>query len=135
MNLDIFYVFSISILDSLFPGIHAVGLTDVTFQVEGTIAFSNDRSTWPTDASGHVKECLTFSNFDNVVFTSTGGCIIPWFCGVVCSTRSFHMQDVAPLMVTDRSGGELSISPFTERIALASFCWRIRRTFWWRTCC
>lgn len=53
-------------------GIVADDLKHVTFQVDGTMLFSDDRDTWPTDASGHVLECMTFTNIQNVTFTSSG---------------------------------------------------------------
>jgi hypothetical protein len=57
---------------SLIGGIKAVGLKDVTFQIEGTIAFTNDRETWPKKADGSVEECIYLEQIENVVFTSRG---------------------------------------------------------------
>lgn len=38
----------------------------------GTLNFTSDRDTWPTDADGHVLECILLENIENVVFTSSG---------------------------------------------------------------
>lgn len=53
-------------------GIVANNLKHVTFQLDGTLLFSDDRDTWPTDDNGSVLECMTFNNIENVTFTSSG---------------------------------------------------------------
>jgi hypothetical protein len=53
-------------------GIQTSGLKDVTIQIDGTLKFMDDRSTWPTDASGHVLECILMTHLQNVLFTSSG---------------------------------------------------------------
>lgn len=56
----------------LLGGIRAVGVMNVTIQIDGTLSFSDDRETWPVDASGGVLPCLRFDDIENVVFTSSG---------------------------------------------------------------
>jgi hypothetical protein len=56
----------------LLGGISVHGVHDAVIQIDGTLAFSNTRATWPTDAKGHVLECLTLDSFRNVTFTSGG---------------------------------------------------------------
>jgi len=53
-------------------GIRAYDLQSVTFQIDGTIVFSNNMDEWPRESSGDVFECLHFFNLDNVTFTSSG---------------------------------------------------------------
>eukprot|EP00331_Platyophrya_macrostoma_P008488 CAMPEP_0176430566 /NCGR_PEP_ID=MMETSP0127-20121128/14325_1 /TAXON_ID=938130 /ORGANISM="Platyophrya macrostoma, Strain WH" /LENGTH=371 /DNA_ID=CAMNT_0017812471 /DNA_START=209 /DNA_END=1324 /DNA_ORIENTATION=- len=53
-------------------GIYVVGLKNITFQIEGTIRFDSNRNTWPTDASGKVRECIYMKDIENVIFTSSG---------------------------------------------------------------
>lgn len=43
-------------------GIKAANLTGVIFQIDGTIAFSDDIDNWPTYANGQVNY---FSNLNN----------------------------------------------------------------------
>ena len=57
---------------SLVGGILASGLKNVTFQIEGTLSFTNDRETWPVDASGKVLECIQLENISDIIFTSSG---------------------------------------------------------------
>lgn len=53
-------------------GIKADGLYNLTFILDGTIAFVNDRETWPKTANGSVEECIMLTNIEKIVFTSTG---------------------------------------------------------------
>jgi len=55
----------------LMGGIKAWNLESVTFQLDGTIVFSNNIEEWPREANDKVLECLHFSNFHNVTFTSS----------------------------------------------------------------
>lgn len=52
-------------------GIKADGMSDVVWQIDGTIKFVDDRETWPTDENGDVEECIYLSNVTNVLFTSS----------------------------------------------------------------
>lgn len=51
-------------------GIKAEGMSDVTWQIDGTIKFVDDRDTWPKKENGDVEECIYMSNISNVIFTS-----------------------------------------------------------------
>ncbi len=53
-------------------GIKAKDLFNVTFLIDGTIKFTDDRDEWPTDESGHVLECIELTNIENVIFSSRG---------------------------------------------------------------
>eukprot|EP01031_Cornospumella_fuschlensis_P051468 gene51468-62939_t len=53
-------------------GIKAEKLYNVTFQIDGTIAFTNDRDSWPKKADGSVEECIYLTDIEKVVFTSSG---------------------------------------------------------------
>lgn len=53
-------------------GIKADGLYNVTLQVDGTVAFVNDRTAWPKKDDGSVEECIYLTNIEKVVFTSSG---------------------------------------------------------------
>jgi len=59
-------------------GIKVSNLTDVIFQLDGSLVFSNDMKQWPRDAPtkesphGRVHECIEFSGLHNVTFTSSG---------------------------------------------------------------
>ncbi|RYH29912.1 hypothetical protein EON65_06860 [archaeon] len=53
-------------------GIKAEKLYNVTFQIDGTIAFVNDRASWPKKADGFVEECIYLTDIEKVVFTSSG---------------------------------------------------------------
>jgi hypothetical protein len=53
-------------------GITASGLSKVTIQIDGTLSFTNDRDSWPTDENGNVLECIYLENIEDVIFTSTG---------------------------------------------------------------
>mmetsp|Transcript_7424 Transcript_7424/g.11072 ORF Transcript_7424/g.11072 Transcript_7424/m.11072 type:complete len:421 (-) Transcript_7424:934-2196(-) len=57
---------------TLIGGITASGLNNVTFQIDGTLSFSDDRATWPTNENGDVMECIYLENISNVIFTSSG---------------------------------------------------------------
>ena len=46
---------------------------DVTFDIQGTLSFSDDRVQWPrTQDTGHVLEAIQFSYLQDVTFTSSG---------------------------------------------------------------
>ena len=51
-------------------GIKARGLSDITFQIDGTVKFVDDRASWPTNQDGHVEECIYMENLSNILFTS-----------------------------------------------------------------
>jgi hypothetical protein len=53
-------------------GMKASGLKGVTFKIEGTISFVNDRETWPKNANGDVEECIYLEDVEDIVFTSSG---------------------------------------------------------------
>jgi len=53
-------------------GIKAAELRDIIIQIDGTIIFSEDMDSWPTDAQGNVFECFFFDRIVNVTFTSSG---------------------------------------------------------------
>eukprot|EP00041_Stephanoeca_diplocostata_P026189 m.699775 g.699775 ORF g.699775 m.699775 type:complete len:429 (-) comp22906_c0_seq19:2120-3406(-) len=53
-------------------GIQAANIESVAIQLDGTLYFSNNIKEWPRSGSGHVHECLFFSNITNVTFTSSG---------------------------------------------------------------
>lgn len=56
----------------LVGGITVAGLRNVTFQIDGTLMFTNDRKTWPRRSdTGRVLDCLQFVDIENVRFTST----------------------------------------------------------------
>ena len=57
---------------ALIGGISNSGLNNVTFLIDGTLIFSDDRSTWPTNENGDVLECIYLENISNIKFTSTG---------------------------------------------------------------
>jgi hypothetical protein len=52
-------------------GIVGSDFTDVTFQFEGTLMFSDDLDEWPRNADGDVFECFHLTNVDQVTFTSS----------------------------------------------------------------
>lgn len=51
----------------------SVPLYKITFQLDGTLRYSQNREAWPRDANNKVLECLHFSYLEDVVFTSGGG--------------------------------------------------------------
>lgn len=53
-------------------GVSASGLTGVTLQIDGTLAFSNNQKAWPRNPDGSVLECISLSNLVNVTLTSSG---------------------------------------------------------------
>lgn len=53
-------------------GIKAAGIHDFVLQIDGTIAFDNNRDTFPKNANGDVEECIYLEDIYNVKFTSTG---------------------------------------------------------------
>lgn len=91
----------------LMGGIQAFGLKDVTFQLDGTLVFSNNMKEWPRDAKGHVYECLHFINLHNVTFTSSGkgtldGQGAVWW-GFPLIGYLLHQENRPRLMVVDDS--------------------------------
>jgi len=52
-------------------GIQADGLKDVVIRIEGTIEYSDDMKQWPRRQDDSVLECLSFTNAENVTFTSS----------------------------------------------------------------
>jgi len=56
----------------LMGGIRAYNLTSITFQLDGTIVFSDNMDQWPRESSGDVFECIHFFWAQNVTFTSSG---------------------------------------------------------------
>lgn len=48
------------------------GISNVTVKIDGTISFSDDRETWPTNSNGDVEECMYFENIQDIIFTSSG---------------------------------------------------------------
>jgi hypothetical protein len=57
---------------TMIGGIKAGHFSDVVFQIDGTIRFTDDRDTWPKKSNGDVEECIYFEYIENIVFTSTG---------------------------------------------------------------
>eukprot|EP01035_Chromulina_nebulosa_P018039 gene18039-23681_t len=53
-------------------GINASNLFNVTFIIDGTLFFSDDRQSWPNNNEGRVLDCITFVNITSVTFTSNG---------------------------------------------------------------
>lgn len=53
-------------------GIKADGLRNVTFRIDGTLSFNDDRETWPVKENGDVEECILLTNIEDIVFTSSG---------------------------------------------------------------
>ena len=51
-------------------------MNNVKIIIDGTMSFSNDRETWPTNENGNVLECMYFENIENVTFTSSGKGVI-----------------------------------------------------------
>ena len=57
---------------SITGGIKAAGLRNITFQIDGTLSFSDDRETWPVKDNGDVEECILFTDIEDIKFTSSG---------------------------------------------------------------
>ena len=55
----------------LMGGIMGSGLSDVTFQFEGTLIFSDSEKEWPRRADGSVLECIYLQGMTRATFTST----------------------------------------------------------------
>lgn len=56
----------------LMGGINARGLVNFTFQIDGTLKFSDDQTVWPRNPKDHrVLECFYFEQLDTVHFTSS----------------------------------------------------------------
>eukprot|EP01032_Pedospumella_encystans_P026535 gene26535-29981_t len=53
-------------------GIKADGLRNITFRIDGTLSFNDDRETWPVKENGDVEECILFTNIEDIIFTSSG---------------------------------------------------------------
>jgi hypothetical protein len=53
-------------------GIKARGLKGITWKIDGTISFDNDRATWPVNEKGHVEECIYMEDIENFTITSSG---------------------------------------------------------------
>ena len=53
-------------------GITASKIESVTFQIDGTVVFSDNMADWPRQGNGRVLHCIHFHNFTNVTFTSSG---------------------------------------------------------------
>merc|ERR1719348_1590510 len=53
-------------------GIKAANLNSVTFQLDGTLVFSDNMDDWPRYESGKVLNCLAFDYCQNITFTSSG---------------------------------------------------------------
>jgi hypothetical protein len=53
-------------------GIYATGLRNITFMIDGTLSFDNNRDYWPTFENGDVMECINLSDIEDIVFTSSG---------------------------------------------------------------
>lgn len=53
-------------------GVTSSGLRNVTIQIDGTLKFNDDRSTWPKNSDGGVYPCMHFSDAEGVTFTSSG---------------------------------------------------------------
>jgi hypothetical protein len=51
----------------------SVPLYKITFQLDGTLRYSQNREAWPRDSNNKVLECLQFSYLEDAVFTSSGG--------------------------------------------------------------
>lgn len=56
----------------LIGGIYASGLKNITLLIDGTLSFSDDRTTWPVNEHGDVLECIYLEYISDVIFTSTG---------------------------------------------------------------
>ena len=46
--------------------------SNITITIDGTILFSNDRSTWPKKKNGDVMECIEIYNLKDSILTSNG---------------------------------------------------------------
>lgn len=46
-------------------------LSDIVLQIDGTLSFSANRTTWPLQHNGEVCECILLTNVDNVLITSS----------------------------------------------------------------
>lgn len=57
---------------SMIGGIVASGLKNVTFLIDGTLSFSDDRETWPKNSGGGVMEAIDLYQIEDIVFTSSG---------------------------------------------------------------
>eukprot|EP00040_Diaphanoeca_grandis_P018857 m.99295 g.99295 ORF g.99295 m.99295 type:complete len:504 (-) comp27142_c2_seq1:85-1596(-) len=54
----------------LYGGIMASDLSNITFQIDGTLSFGNDRNEWPSDVNRKVLESFQFTNFTDLLITS-----------------------------------------------------------------
>ena len=67
---DLFYIKNKTY--HLIGGIIASDIHDVIIKIDGTLLFSDERETWPTDENGEVLEAIMLYKIKNVVFTSSG---------------------------------------------------------------
>ena len=67
---DLFYIKNKTY--HLIGGIIASDIHDVIIKIDGTLLFSDERETWPTDKNGEVLEAIMLYKIKNVVFTSSG---------------------------------------------------------------
>jgi hypothetical protein len=86
-------------------GMKATKLLNVTIQIDGTLAFINDRASWPKKDNGDVEECILLTDIERVVFTSSGRGIIDgngtaWW-GAIKFLK--HMEDRPRLLHVIRS--------------------------------
>eukprot|EP00056_Hartaetosiga_gracilis_P006791 m.100842 g.100842 ORF g.100842 m.100842 type:complete len:448 (-) comp12559_c0_seq1:1399-2742(-) len=56
----------------LIGGIQVFHLKHVTFQIDGTFAYTNNQTAWPRHGDGHVYDCMRFNSCHNITFTSSG---------------------------------------------------------------
>ncbi len=54
----------------LIGGIYAKNIQSATIQIDGELHYTDNRTAWPTDSNGHVKECMYFEELNNVTFMS-----------------------------------------------------------------
>lgn len=106
---------------------------DVTFDIQGTLSFSDDRVQWPrTQDTGHVLEAIQFSYLQDVTFTSSGspdnrgtlnGNGAVWWGAI----NFLHHQEDRPRLISVSK----SQNVLFERILLKdSAFW----TFWFQNC-
>ena len=62
---DLFYIKNKTY--HLIGGIIASDIHDVVVKIDGTLSFSNDRDTWPTDENGEVLEAIMLYKIKNVL--------------------------------------------------------------------
>ena len=52
-------------------GVYASSLKNIRFVLDGTLIFTDDRSSWPVDSKGGTLPCIRFEFFEKATFTST----------------------------------------------------------------